>query len=191
MKLKLGLLFSIVGVLLMTYMVGLYYNLDVGETPVVADVIIVNEGLYEERSEKASELLNQGYAEQLLISPASPYVLEWYYELGVQDEQIVRENNATSTWTNAVNSLEIVEENYWDSALIVSSDYHMRRVKLAYERAKESINSDVQLIYVSAYPVENGEKIPYTEHYENGRFALNEVFKYIGYLFGLYHVIDM
>src|SRR5699024_5692046 len=124
MKLKFSMIFSIVAVLLISYSVGLYYNLDVGQTPVKADIIIVNEGVYEDRSEKATQLLNQGYANQILISPASSYVLEWYYDLGVQEEQIVPEHEATSTWSNAVNSLEIVEENGWTSALVVTSDYH-------------------------------------------------------------------
>lgn len=191
LKLKLGLVFSIVSVLLVTYLIGIYYNLDVGELPVEADIIIVNEGMYNERSEKAAELLNEGFADQILISPASPYVLQWYYNLGVQDEQIVRENEATSTWTNAVNSLEIIKENNWDTALVVTSDYHMRRVKFAYERVKESMNLDVRLTYVSAYPIEDGERIPYTQHPEHKRLALNEVYKLVGYLLGLYNVIDM
>ena len=191
MKLKFSMIFSIVAVLLISYSVGLYYNLDVGQTPVKADIIIVNEGVYEYRSEKATELLNQGYADQILISPASSYALEWYYDLGVQEEQIVPEYEASSTWTNAVNSLEIVEENGWTSALVVTSDYHMRRVRLAYERAKEAINSDVHLTYVSAYPVENVKEIPYTEHSVNRSMALYEVFKYTGYLIGLYYFIDL
>lgn len=169
----------------------LYFNLDIGVGPVKADIIIDNEGVFEERAEKSTELLQEGYADRILVSPSLPYVLEWFYELGVDDSQIVREEEATSTWTNAVNSLQIMEDNGWDSALIVSSDYHIRRVRLSYERAKESLGMDVELTYISAYPLEDGEEVRYVNYPRHAGLAAEEVFKYLGYLLRLYYVIDL
>lgn len=192
-KLKLKLVAFLLGLLLTqgAYMVFLYYNLDVGEIAHEADVIIVNEGVYQERAQKGAELLHEGYADQILVSPALDYSLEWYYDLGVSDEQIIREDEATSTWTNATNSLAIMEENNWISALVVSSDYHLRRVKLSYERAKRALDYDVDLTYISAYPVEDGRLITYREDEVHRGFARGEVFKYMGYLLSLYRFIDL
>ncbi|UUX35254.1 YdcF family protein [Fundicoccus culcitae] len=191
MKTKIMLVIVTLILLLGLSFLFIYFNLDIGEEPVEADIIIVNEGLNRERSEKVAELLEAGYANQVIISPSLDHILQWYYDLGIEENQIVHEDYATSTWTNALNSLAIMEEHGWDSALVVSSDYHMQRVRLSYERAMDQLEVDYDLTYVSAYPEVNGEQVKYTQNTEHQRFAIVEVFKYIGYGLGLYEFVDL
>jgi len=59
---------------------------------------------------------------------------------------LILEEEATSTWTNATNMIEIMEENNWDSAIVVTTDYHTRRIHLSFERA--SREKDMDFTYV-------------------------------------------
>lgn len=142
--------------------VWLFFNLDVGEEAKISDVIIIAEGVSEERSVKAAELLDDGYSksDMLIVSPlyTPDFMFDMSYayrDAGVDvPNQVIPENTATSTWTNAVNTLEIMEENNWDSAIVIPSDYHMRRTKLSFERVNQAYNYD--LTFVSAQPIMMG-----------------------------------
>jgi hypothetical protein len=50
-----------------------------------------------------------------------------------------------STYLEAEKSIQIMLENYLNSAIVVSSGYHMRRSRLAFETAKE--NHPIQFCY--------------------------------------------
>jgi uncharacterized SAM-binding protein YcdF (DUF218 family) len=54
--------------------------------------------------------------------------------LGVQSEDIILEKRAGSTYQNVVFTKDIMERHGWNSALVVSSPYHMRRVILVYNK---------------------------------------------------------
>lgn len=190
-KLLLGLL-SVIGIFLLG-LVFLYFNLDIGGEPQAADVIIVPEGA-RDRSRKASELLNEGYSrsDRIIASPATdPYGFDArpaYYNNGVEDDQLINEDQGTSTWTNATNTIDIMQEEGWGSALIVTSDYHTRRTRLAFERASKDL--DLDFTYISSYRDRDGEKVTYRDN-SNGRYqARREVVKYLGYLLGLYNFVD-
>ena len=188
----------IVSILLLSGHLLLYFNLDVGSPPVQADIIIVPEGPGTERAQKSVELLNQGYSKSNKIV-VSPFVNEefstdfsfHYYDLyGATSDEIIQENEASSTWQNATHTLEMMQELGCTSALIVSSDYHTRRVHLAYERVNEDYGFD--LTFVSAHPLnEKDAPIPYWKHFRNKWYALNEIPKLYGYQLGLYHFIDL
>ena len=166
-------------------------NLEINEEPVVSDIIIVPEGA-PERGVKASELLEEGYSEsgKVIVSPlivdAEFLQLKPYGELGMMDEDILADYQATSTWTNAVYSIALMEENGYDSAIVVSSDYHMNRVKFSFEKAAEG--KDLKFIYVSAG---GPYGLPWIETQLGRRLVQNEIFKTVGYWLGLYHFIDI
>ena len=166
-------------------------NLEINEEPVVSDIIIVPEGA-PERGVKASELLEEGYSEsgKVIVSPlivdAEFLQLKPYGELGMMDEDILADYQATSTWTNAVYSIALMEENGYDSAIVVSSDYHMNRVKFSFEKAAEG--KDLKFIYVSAG---GPYGLPWIEIQLGRRLVQNEIFKTVGYWLGLYHFIDI
>ena len=166
-------------------------NLEINEEPVVSDIIIVPEGA-PERGVKASELLEEGYSEsgKVIVSPlivdAEFLQLKPYGELGMMDEDILADYQATSTWTNAVYSIALMEENGYDSAIVVSSDYHMNRVKFSFEKAAEG--KDLKFIYVSAG---GPYGLPWIETQLGRRLVQNEILKTVGYWLGLYHFIDI
>lgn len=167
-------------------------NLIVDEEPALSDVIIVPEGQEYIRANKASELLHEGYSrsDKIIISPMVDTNAENYEEFGVAFEQIIPETEATSTYENAVHTLEIMEENGFDSAIVTSSDYHMLRTKMIYERVNRDY--DFELTFVAAYQVVDGELVTWDEAgNELKEVAKKEFWKYWGYLLGLYHFIDV
>lgn len=175
--------------------VWLYNNLDVGEEAVVSDVIIVPEG-GDGREREAVNLLLDGYSEsdRIIVSPL--YVEEYdldlshsYLEAGADSSQLIAENEATSTYTNAVNTLEIMEANGWDSALVVTSDYHTRRTRMIYERVNKDYQFD--LTYIAAYHYWDDDVLTYFDAAELRAAGRREIYKYYGYLIGLYHFIDL
>lgn len=124
------------------------------EKPVKADVIILLSGEDKERGRmtKAAELYHAGYAERVILtnnrSPGSSF--EYAESFGIPREALIGENKATSTYENALYSKEIIEEEGFQSALVVTSNYHMRRSKLAFERVFR--DSDVTFTYVPYHP---------------------------------------
>lgn len=167
-------------------------HLVVDEKPVQSDVIIVPEGQEYIRANKASELLHEGYSrsDKIIISPMVDTNAEIYEEFGVEFEQIIPETEATSTYENAVHTLEIMEESGFDSAIVTSSDYHMLRTKMIYERVNRDY--DFELTFVAAYQVVDGQLVPWDEAGEELKeVAKKEFWKYWGYLLGLYHFIDV
>lgn len=184
-------------IILISLVMGISYpiimsNLIIDEEPILSDVIIVPEGAPPVRAPKASELLTNGYSEsnQIIISPINKETEQVYHYFGVSPEQIIPETEATSTYENAVNTLGMMEEYGFDSAIIVSSDYHMLRTKLIYERTNHDYGYD--LTYVAAYQWEDVEFVPWYEAGEDQRYVANlEFWKYWGYLLGLYHFFNL
>lgn len=174
--------------------VWLYYHLDVGQEPVASDVIIVPEG-GDGREDRAVSLLLDGYSrsDKIIVSPLYGEYLNlipYYEEAGAQVDQLIGENEATSTYTNAVNTLKLMEENDWTSALVVTSDYHTRRTRMIYERVNREYGMD--LTYISAYLYsEDGQEIRYLDVEWLRNAGRREIYKYYGYLIGLYHVVDL
>lgn len=165
------------------------FDHSVTEDPVPADVIIMLGGDDRGRLEKAAELYHAGYADYVMISPI---MSEFYSQsrefanaLGIPDDAIIEETEATSTYTNAVLTLELMEEFGFESALVVTSDFHMKRSRLSFER----VNADrFELTYVAALS-ENGEK--WHERSYARLLWSKEFYKIWGYRLGLYNVLDL
>ncbi|MHA3225961.1 YdcF family protein [Globicatella sulfidifaciens] len=171
----------------------LFFTLDIGETPEESDVIIVAGGqLY--REAKAKELLEQDYStsNKVIVSPITQNQKNARPPINddiVNPDNIIAEPKATSTWTNATESIKIMDHHGWKSAIVVTSDFHTRRTKMSFERAKG--NKDLNFIYVSAYPKQSNHKNSYLSNKNNRKWALHEIYKYWGYWFGLYYYIDI
>lgn len=90
-----------------------------------ADVIIVLSGEQGERVETAVKLYKQGFAPRLLMTGgpvewnvAAADIMAWQAEsLGVPPQDIVLERRASSTYENAVYTLEILKQKGWRSAM--------------------------------------------------------------------------
>ncbi|MGI6285968.1 YdcF family protein [Neomoorella humiferrea] len=108
-----------------------------------ADVIIVLSGEQGERVATGVKLYQEGLAPRLLMTggpvewnvAAADIMAEQAKFLGVPEKDIVLEKRATSTYENALCSLNILKKNVWHSAIVVTSPYHLRRTRLAFNNA--------------------------------------------------------
>ncbi|MGF3072097.1 YdcF family protein [Facklamia sp. P13069] len=191
---KVKILFILL-VALVTYLVWLASHLDIGQEAVEAEVVIVPGGEIV-RPLKAAELIQEGYVtlHSMIVSPLNEFIgtkplIDFITDTGLSEDQVIGELEATSTWTNATNSIAIMEEREWQTALVVTTDYHTRRTRLAFERA--SRGKDMHFYYVSAY-LKNaqGEEVLYQDSRQALRIMASEVYKYIGYYLELYYWID-
>ncbi|ASA23800.1 YdcF family protein [Paenibacillus donghaensis] len=150
-KKKLWLLLPVLPLLLFVFTAGRF--LPYSQPPQQADVIIVLSG-GAERVEKAVELYNTGYAPFLILSNSKQAntsqgdMLQTALALKVNENAILTEEAATSTYENATLTLPIMKEKGFTSAIVVSSDFHMRRVKFIFDHVYK--NSAIELTYVSS-----------------------------------------
>lgn len=124
-----------------------YYSItQIGEAdePENADVIIIlGAGVWENgpspalqaRTKHAAEILKEGYAKQVILSgglgdhpPSEAEAMQKILlELGVSQEQIFLEDQATNTEENIKYSKKIMDQQGWKTALIVSDTFHLKR----------------------------------------------------------------
>jgi uncharacterized SAM-binding protein YcdF (DUF218 family)/glycosyltransferase involved in cell wall biosynthesis len=96
-------------------------------------------GGYQERVRHAVDLYNQGLAPRMVFS--SGYVFAFQEaevmrslaeSAGVPPDRILLEKEAANTYENVVFVNRLLEEHDWDTVLLVSSPYHMRRALLTW-----------------------------------------------------------
>ena len=162
----------------------LVYN----EEPQPADVIIVLAGDRGQRTEKGVELWKQGYAPYIMVSGATVYhtttiaelMKRHAMELGVPEAAIIVEPQADSTYDNAVYSKNLVVQYGMHSAIIVSSDSHMQRVRFIFDRIYSG--TGVKLVYCAA-PERNFDPRQWWRSGKGIVIVANEYMKFVGYLF--------
>nr|WP_068130001.1 YdcF family protein [Nosocomiicoccus ampullae] len=188
MKLRIAIIIICIVLMLMVTSVIDSFNHNETDIPEKVDVIIMLGGGDKGRMEKAAELYHEGYADYVIITPESkdiyPQSTEFAVELGIPEDAIIKEYEATSTYTNAVESFKIMDEYSFDSALVVTSDYHLKRSKLIYDRVSDG---QYDLKYIAALS-EDGEK--WNERSYSDRIWFSEFYKLWGYWLGLYNFID-
>ena len=97
------------------------------------------------RYQKGHELANQGMAPYLIISPASEKRLQYFKNTFQSDDRIqyIIENQAETTFQNALLVAGLVRKHGLKSLVLVTSEYHMPR---AYYLLKlRLIGSDVKV----------------------------------------------
>ena len=105
-----------------------------------ADAIAVFSGDSGARTERAVELLKEGYGDYLILSGGKVYddvtmaelMKNHAIKLGVDESKILIDDEASTTNENAEFTTDIIEENNFKSVIVVTSDYHTRRSKLPY-----------------------------------------------------------
>jgi uncharacterized SAM-binding protein YcdF (DUF218 family) len=99
------------------------------------------------RGEHAAALYAEGYAEHLICAGGFPLrqsrseadaCREVLVANGVPEDAIVLEERSRSTEENAVYSDEIMQENGWETALVVSDGYHLLRAQWIF--AQQGMN---------------------------------------------------
>lgn len=159
--------------------------LDFSQTPQPSDVIIVLSG-GGGRVEQGAALYTQKYTPYLMFSRANERgssagdMLETALSLHIPQDAILTENEALSTYQNAQLTLPIMQQHGFNSAIVVSSDFHMRRVKFIFDHVYK--NSGIKLTYVSANSGYNA-KWWWSDRYSR-ETTFNEYIKMIGNAFG-------
>ncbi|MFE4714514.1 YdcF family protein [Paenibacillus sp. NPDC056722] len=159
--------------------------LPLSQSPKQAEVIIVLSG-GPGRVEEAAKLYNAGYAPYMILSnakestSASGDMLQTALALGIPQDAILTENEAESTYQNVEFTLPIMKEHGFTSAIVVSSDFHMRRVKILFDRVYKK--SGIELTYIgsdSGYHAGRWWRDRYSRE-----TTFNEYVKMIGNAFG-------
>ncbi len=162
-------------------------NLIVDEEPKVSDIIVVPEAA-SERAGEAVDLLEAGYSRsgKIIVSPLTQSNRDFYVGAGAPSDALINEANATSTYTTARNTMKMMQEMGYDSAIITSSDYQMLRTKMIYERQNRHYGFD--LTYVATYHDVAGEEVTWWQ--ANRQAGFKEIKKFWGYMVFLYHWVD-
>lgn len=130
--------------------------LKISEVPRRADAIVVfGGGVGEtgspgkstiERARYAAELYQAGFANKVVFSSGYAYTYSDAENMrlialstGVQAKDITLEGRAASTYENVVFTKEILDSNKWNSILLVSSPYNMRRASLVFNKWGDDI----------------------------------------------------
>ena len=152
----------------------------VDEKPMKADVIIVLSG-DAGRLEKAASLYKKGHAGYVLLTRVNGegVKVKQAIELGIPENRIIPEDKATSTYTNAFYSKSLLEKYDFSSAIVVSSDYHMKRTEMTFESVYK--DSDIDFTYVAS---ERSEGAWFLDD-ENIKYTFREYIKLLGYLMKL------
>jgi len=169
------------GSLFFIYFFGRF--LVVNESPERSDAIILLSG-DDGRLQKSVELMQAGYAKKLIVTKTDgrgqgEIRLSSVLEAGVPRTAIHPDYDAVSTYTNAVNSKRIMLQYGYKSAIVVSSDYHMRRVKYAFSEVYKG--SDIRLTYVAA-PSAHFDSKAWWRKKIYVKYGVTEYIKLIGYL---------
>jgi len=126
---RIGLVLVALPALLLVLEAGYFAWVLTGDKPLhKADLIVAFEGGYD-RVRTAYHLVDQSYAPNLLISPATEKKL-WVYEKRFQPSQPyarIMEEKSRTTLQNAVYTQHILEDNGFRSAILVTSWNHMPR----------------------------------------------------------------
>ena len=103
-----------------------------------------------ERARYAAKLYNEGFGEKIIFSSGYTYKYNDAENMrlialseGVKNEDIILEQHANSAYENVRFSKGILDENEWDSILLVSSPYNMRRVSLVFSKW----GKEIEVIY--------------------------------------------
>jgi uncharacterized SAM-binding protein YcdF (DUF218 family) len=93
-----------------------------------ADAILVFAGSLN-RIETGYKIVNEGYADSLIVSPEIPEkIAEYNKRFNLRQSGItIIEDHATSTFENALYTDKLVEAHDFRNVILVTSDYHMPR----------------------------------------------------------------
>ncbi|MGG4145037.1 YdcF family protein [Paenibacillus algorifonticola] len=123
------------------------YFLAVAPNPAPSQAIIVLSG-EEGRLAKGLEVFQQYGAEALIISSANDHYIQEELRLAVLPPSgVYLETQARSTKENAAYVRELMNQHGLSSAIVVTSDFHMRRARYLFEQTFE--DGHFQLTYAS------------------------------------------
>jgi hypothetical protein len=172
-----------------------------GPLGIKADLAVALAGAQPEDRERVLMAVDlvQAEAARMLLLPVRHRALEWSWfvrkyriRARLPEDRVLigREENAKSeswpdlggTFAEARKTLEIMHQHHFHSAIIVSSNYHMRRARLAFERASQ----DPEIVFYF-HPVDYRDPEDSDPWWWDGSYVMKVADEYIkllaGYLF--------
>lgn len=162
--------------------------------PARSDAIVVISG--DEQLARFTEGVNlykQGFGQYLVFSGAAfdngtsnaDVMHDLAVQLGVPASAILEEPQGEDTWGNAIYTRQVLEEHGLQSAILVTSPYHLRRAEVTFDAAYAG--SGIQLM-VHAAPDSQWRKQSWWQQAETRRLTFTELQK-LAYivLTGQYH----
>jgi uncharacterized SAM-binding protein YcdF (DUF218 family) len=155
--------------------------------PEKTDVIIVLGGDNGLRVRKGAELYKAGYATHIILTgiderfyhPSHPNWRERrMMELGVPKSAIKVDSRSTTTWEEAENTSDTMEEKGWKSAIVVSDPPHMLRLHQTWSIAFEG--SSKKFILVPTNPTW-WQPLLWWINDKSYQFVINEIKKNLFY----------
>ncbi len=142
--------------------------LKLSQIPKPADVIVTFAGGvgesgkagqgHRERVVQSVNLYKKEFANKMIFSSGYVYVMEeaevmkaLAVYLSIPAEDIILEKSAGSTYQNVQFTMDTMKKFGWDSALVVSSPYHMRRVKMVYDKIAPDIDVTLTPVPLSGF----------------------------------------
>jgi uncharacterized SAM-binding protein YcdF (DUF218 family) len=171
------------------------YVLDTPQpAPQKSDAIVVISG--DEQMARFAEGLNlyqQGFGKYLVFSGAAydngtsnaDVMRSLAVQRGIPQSAILEEPQGEDTWGNAVYTRQVLEEHRLQSAILVTSPYHLRRAKVTFDAAYAG--SGISLV-VHAAPDSQWRKLSWWQQAETRRLTFTELQK-LAYIVatGQYH----
>jgi len=120
-----------------------------------ADAVLVFAGDLN-RIETGYKIVNEGHADSLIVSPASPEnIAEYNKRFNLRQTAItIIEDHAMSTFENALYTDKLVEAYNFRNVILVTSDYHMPR---SYFIMRLLTSASVRIQRYSAYEINESE----------------------------------
>ncbi|GAA0741822.1 YdcF family protein [Clostridium oceanicum] len=118
-----------------------------------------------ERVIKAVELFNRGCANNIICSGGGVYnkyieadvMVDFAESLGIPNSCLIKEDKSSNTYQNIQNSIKIMKDKNWSSAMVVTSPWHLRRsnyflskFNITYKMEKSDYPKEFSYIYIVA-----------------------------------------
>jgi uncharacterized SAM-binding protein YcdF (DUF218 family) len=161
----------------------------VNENPVMSDVIVVLAGDTGGRTAYSVMLLKSGYSENLLCtggrhtpnydsSSVADAMKKQAINSGISENHIIVEDQAVSTYENAAFSKVLLLKYGYKSAIVVTSDYHMRRSRIVFNKVFKG--TGINLTFCSSKDHNFTPEKWWTNNYSRN-IVCSEYIKLIGY----------
>jgi uncharacterized SAM-binding protein YcdF (DUF218 family) len=160
------------------------YILDTPQaTPQRSDAIVVISG--DEQMARFADgvnLFQQGFGKYLVFSGAAydngtsnaDVMRDLAIQRGIPQSAILEEPLGEDTWGNAIYTRQVLEEHGLQSAILVTSPYHLRRAKVTFDAAYAG--SGISLV-VHAAPDSQWRKLSWWQQAETRRLTFTELQK--------------
>jgi len=149
-----------------------------------ADVIIILGG-DSERVPYGVKLFKENYSDKIIVTgPRAEMSKKAAIDSGVALKDVIPEDKSTTTYEDAQFSRDIMLQNNFTSAIVVSSPYHMRRASWLFGRVFK--NDNVTLLYS---PVDNSW-FKIEKWWTNEREIQVVIDEYAKFVYYIFYIID-